>query len=122
MKATWTYLAVLLATGGFCSVAAAHKPLPCTPPTSPPFFYQHPPAPDACGPGFWCTGYTGMAYGPSYCLRPPWPPYNGERPCIPGKGRPAPFGPSPEMGAGGVLGFPTHPFARSPRDFFMVGD
>jgi hypothetical protein len=58
-----------------------------------------------------------MVYGPNYYLRPPFPPYNGERPCLPGKGRPAAFGP----GEAGPLAFPTHPYARSPRDFFMMG-
>jgi hypothetical protein len=68
-------------------------------------------APDACGPGFYAAGPTGMVYGPNYYLVPPWSPYPF-----------APFGPGGPGGPGGMGGtavFPTHPFARSPRDFFM---
>ncbi len=60
-------------------------------------------------------------YGPMYCPRPPYLPYNGVLP-----------GPAPKPGygqGGGGMGLPggpgvmpSHPFARSPRDFFMVGD
>lgn len=64
-------------------------------------------APDACGPGFVCYNYCGAPYGPNYCLRPPWPPFNGML------NPPNWGGPTPPM-------FPTHPYARSPRDFFMI--
>lgn len=60
-----------------------------------------PSAPDACNPGFYATNHCGAVYGPNYNLRPPFPPYNGERPCL-----------KPQFG--------THLYARSPRDFFMV--
>jgi hypothetical protein len=69
-------------------------------------------APDACGPGFYAPGPTGMIYGPNYYLQPPWPPYTF--PLGQGGGMGGPGG----MG-GGPAAFPTHPFARSPRDFFM---
>jgi hypothetical protein len=75
-----------------------------------------PQAPDACGPGFYTQNYCGGWYGPGYALYPPFPPFNGMVP-----------GPPPGAGgAGGYPGmmmgqarFPTHPFARGPRDFFM---
>jgi hypothetical protein len=60
-------------------------------------------APDALGPGYMCYNYCGCPYGPNYCLRPPWPPFQGM--ILP----PNPNGPQ----------FPTHPYARGPRDFFM---
>ncbi|HEV3006226.1 MAG TPA: hypothetical protein VGX78_17285 [Pirellulales bacterium] len=61
-----------------------------------------PPAPDACGPGFYCQNYCGQWYGPNYNVYPPFAPFNGMV-----------FAP-PQGPA-----FPSHPFARSPRDFFM---
>jgi hypothetical protein len=95
------------------------KPAPC--------------APDACGPGYYCTGPCGMVYGPNYCLYPGGQPFNGLLP------PPAPGGPGGPGGPGfpGGFGanpagyppgqgplnsplFPTHPYARSPRDFFMI--
>lgn len=76
-----------------------------------PYYAPKPAAPDACGPGYYCTNPCGMMYGPNYCLRPWFAPYNGERPnCGNGGGGPG-LGP---------VGFPTHPYARSPRDFFMM--
>ena len=58
------------------------------------------PAPNTYGPGFYVICPNGVVYGPNYCLRPPE----------------LPFGPvfTPPMTA-----FPSHPYARSPRDFFM---
>jgi hypothetical protein len=75
----------------------------------PPFQPYPPHAPDACGPGFYNTNAQGAVYGPNYWLLPPWMPYNGERPSAGPKGMPSPQ-------------FPTHRFARSPRDFFMLMD
>jgi hypothetical protein len=83
----------------------------CYPPPPP-----RPPAPDACGPGSYCTGICGMTYGPNYYLRPPFPPFNGMLPppsaVLNGNGR-GPFGPGSPV-------FPAHPYARSPRDYFMT--
>lgn len=114
----------------------------------------NPPAPDACGPGSYCTGPCGMVYGPNYCLYPQGCPflmpmtrgfnYKG----IPGPnvfprlpsgqyapgykpppGYPLPPGYCPPPAPGippspgpfqAIAVFPTHPFARSPRDFFMA--
>jgi hypothetical protein len=74
------------------------------------------PAPDACGPGFYCAGPCGCAYGPSYCLRPPFPPVSGVQP-------PPYWGGQCAQGQGGCVpptaAFPTHPYARGPRDYFM---
>jgi hypothetical protein len=91
-----------------------------------------------------------MVYGPNYCLRPCCPPFNGLLPAPalvapgfpqanPGYGMPphAPgqgghpgqppygFGANPAgypPGQGPINSplFPTHPYARSPRDFFMI--
>ncbi len=85
--------------GGNCAAPQAYAP--AMPPYScAPFVPQ---APDACGPGFYATNCCGCLYGPNYCLRPPFPPFNGMLP-PPNNNGPA---------------FPTHPFARGPRDFFM---
>jgi hypothetical protein len=68
-----------------------------------------PPAPDLMNPG-------------PYGVVPPFPPFQGMLlpPCRPNGG---PGG--PQMGGGGAAMsgvFGVHPFARSPRDFFMAGD
>jgi len=85
MKATLTCLGAILVASVCTSLAQAQPNYP--------YYYYPRVAPDACGPGYYCTNQCGQAYGPGYCLRPPFPPYNGERPCLPGKGRPAVFGP-----------------------------
>jgi hypothetical protein len=103
MKAIICRLAALLALTLAPSLARAQC---CwTPP---------PQAPDFRGPGYYYSNcYT--AYGPMYYVRPPFPPYGGVIP-----------GPCPQNnGMGGPLGagvVPTHPWARSPRDFFMIDD
>lgn len=65
-----------------------------------------PQAPSTCNPGYYAPNYCGCLYGPNYCLRPPFEPFNGARPCLGGPAK------SPV--------FPTHPYARSPRDYFML--
>jgi hypothetical protein len=60
-------------------------------------------APDACGPGWWGVNCCGAPFGPNHCVYPPFPPYNGERPSM-----------------GGAPAFLPHPFARGPRDYFML--
>src|SRR5438270_13463475 len=97
MKATVLWLGALLLAAASTSGARAN-----------PWFYGNPQAPDACGPGFYCTNYCGAVYGPNYCVRPPCPPFNGFRPCL------------NDQNQGGSPGYPVHPFARSPRDFFMT--
>jgi len=79
-------------------------------------------APDACGPGFyvWCP--DGQTIGPNYWLRPCFEPYQGIRPPVyrvangrPEFGNPAAMQQQPA----GQAGYPYHPYARGPRDFFM---
>jgi hypothetical protein len=80
-----------------------------------------PQAPDMCNPGYYWTSICGMNYGPSHCVYPPYPPFQGMVPGPP----PQRGGPGGVAGPGGPLGsptFPTHPYARSPRDFFMYYD
>ena len=132
-KATAYWLSPLFGAALLTSLAHAQ---PCPPP-------YIPQAPDACGPGSWCANPCGMVYGPNYYLVPPFPPFNGmviapgqNTPNIPPaalKHYPSPPGfmaaaprpqnpgnPGPYMGR--VPCFPSHPFARSPRDYFMVDD
>jgi hypothetical protein len=82
--------------------------------------------------GFYRTNLCGQVYGPMYCLQPPYPPFQGmipapkTPPCVLVRlpsgqvvpvACPAPAGP---QGPPPSPTFPSHPFARSPRDFFMV--
>jgi hypothetical protein len=133
MKATIASLSALLVAGLAGSLARAQFVYPSPPIVSFPF-PCYPQAPDMCGPGFYAVNCCGCPYGPNYCVRPPWEPFNGLRPCLPGPAAAAPgvapplaglppltslpqqprFAPKP------LVSFPTHPFARSPRDFFMV--
>ena len=138
MKATVPWLSALLLAGAAVPAVQAD-----------PYSICCRPAPDACGPGYYCTGPCGMVYGPNYCVRPGFEPFNGfvppafphnpamvspqarcatpglpplphygfDPPRDPGYG--AGYGP----GGGGPLGsplFPTHPYARGPRDYFML--
>ena len=124
MKATVSWLGALLLAGA--AVPAVHAQYgPC--------YYR--PAPDACNqPGYYCQGPCGMWYGPNYCVRPCFEPFNGFVPPVcprptgqpfarPGLPMPPYFGPRPAPQGPGPLNspvFPTHPFARSPRDYFML--
>lgn len=99
MKATLACLGALCLAGAAGSAAQAQV-----------FFPYRPVAPDACGPGYYGVGVCGMVYGPNYCLHPPFPPFNGARPCFPKGGD----------GNGPYPTYPSHPFARGPRDFFMI--
>ena len=73
----------------------------------------YPQNPDACGPGFYVVNGCGAVYGPNYWLRPCCPPFNGILPSL----KPCP---EKQAGYGQVPGFPTHPYARGPRDYFMI--
>jgi hypothetical protein len=105
---------------GVVLAAALMAPLACAQCYYPPI----PQAPDMCGPGSYCRGRCGMVYGPNYCVRPPYPPFQG---MIPGPPPPRPGGVQGPYG-GNAMGppgsplFPTHPYARGPRDFFMYYD
>jgi hypothetical protein len=106
MKATLRWLAVLAVLGGAASVACASGP--------PWWGCAIRQAPDTCGGcGWYNTHPAGMAYGPNYSLQPPYPPFNGMV-----------FPPKQPNGGGppAQLAFPTHPYARSPRDYFMIFD
>jgi len=102
MKAAIPWLGAVLGAGLVVSLAQAQYYAPA-------LHYPILPAPDACGPGFYCYGPCGAGYGPSYYLRPPFPPVNGVPP-------PAvcPKGCEPPM-----TGFPSHAYIRGPRDYFM---
>jgi hypothetical protein len=105
MRAILTSLVLLLAVGLLAPAASAQ----CC-------YIPPPPAPDMLGPGFVWTSPYGITYGPNYYVRPPFPPFQG---MIPAPPKPPPG--SPQMGMqGGSLGFPSHLYARSPRDFFMI--
>jgi hypothetical protein len=129
MKATLMCLAIVLGLSIAAPAARAGGP-GCTPQ-----------APDACGPGYFNAGPCGMVYGPNYWLYPCYPPWQGAvfgpKLCLGPNGAPyvmGPQGPLPlsalpaliQAGPGGPAGpgapppgFVNHPFARSPRDFFM---
>jgi hypothetical protein len=101
--------------------------LAASPSNANPWSVYPPIAPDACGPGFYSSHPCGMAYGPNHYLRPCWEPFNG---FVPGFGQPGQPGGLPALPSPGVAGpdpglppsptFPSHPYARSPRDFFML--
>jgi hypothetical protein len=100
MNATSRWLGALFLAAATASPALANPGPACGVPQ----------APDACGPGFYVTDCYGCVHGPYYCLRPCFPPFNGLLP-----------GPAPRAGAGGGIPiFPSHPYARGPRDFFML--
>jgi hypothetical protein len=116
MRATLPWLGVLLGVAFLAPSAHAQCYVPYIPK-----------APDACGPGHYGPNWNGLYYGPNYCLFPPFPPYQGELlgPAGCPAGNPgAPAGPGGAClpgipGFGGPVTFPTHPFARGPRDYFM---
>jgi hypothetical protein len=103
MRATIRCLGALFVAAATASAASAWDscfPLPCGP------WYGYEPhgvAPDACRyPGSYCTNAYGGVYGPNYNIYPPFAPWQGLLPA------PNPNG-----------GFPSHPYVRSPRDYFM---
>ena len=106
MKATLACLGLLVAVG--IAAPAAHAQY---------YPYQtYPPrvAPDMCGPGYYCTNGCTW-YGPSYCVYPPFAPFNGMLPKPPPTG----IGGGGGDGGPGNVAFPVNPWTRSPRDFFM---
>jgi hypothetical protein len=98
MKAIVSGLSVLVLSGLLASSAQAQ----CC-------YIYPPPAPDMCGPGYYAVNCGGQVYGPNYNVYPPFCPFQGMVPA-----------PQPPGGGGGMAAFPTHPFARSPRDYFMI--
>lgn len=77
MKATILWGGTMLGIIGVVPMAPAGGPA-CSPALHIPLGT----APDACGPGFYATGFGGACYGPNYWLVPPFPPFNG---ILPGK-------------------------------------
>jgi hypothetical protein len=141
MKRFLCSLACVLALSGGARRANAQyyngpPPAYSTPQPYPNYYGGYPPgprlAPDMCGGYFYCTdGCTW--YGPSYCVRPPFEPFNG---IIPGKQGPGmappnnmPPPPTPAQFAAQKYGpagmgqaqaaLPYNPWTRSPRDYFM---
>lgn len=109
MKATALCLGVFFLLG-LSVLPAKAQVIGCSP------VYRRPlgQAPDTCrGCGFYVQNHLGMVYGPNYYLRPPFPPVQGTPPLYP-HGHGGPFG--------GMVSFPYHVYARSPRDFFMWGE
>jgi hypothetical protein len=98
-QATLIGIGVLLAS--FCAASPAKAQCCFIPP---------PPAPDACGAGSYNQNPYGGWNGGGYGLYPPFPPFNGMLLGPPGMG---------QGGSNGQARFPSHPFARGPRDFFM---
>jgi hypothetical protein len=111
MKATVAGLAALLALAVFAPASRAQYCRPFYPCCYAPI----PRAPDASGQGSYCANGYGQMYGPNYNVYPPFQPFNGMvfPPCN-GNG----YGNG--YGNGGSPLIPTHPFARGPRDYFMV--
>ena len=97
-------------------------------------YYIAPPrAPDMQNqPGYYLYNCQGYLYGPYYCVRPPFQPFQGMLPGpqqMPGRdfSQPAMYGgamansnANANGGPGGVPGLWMHPAVRSPRDFYMV--
>ncbi len=100
MKATLSWLGALLCAGSLAQTAQAQYPNS---------FPPRPQAPGTCGPGFYSVNACGAVYGPNYWVYPGVQPWNGFHPnCV-----------RPKQQQGPPT-FATHPFARSPRDFFMM--
>jgi hypothetical protein len=106
MKATVAGLAALLALAVITPASHAQYP---PRPFYPWCYAPIPQAPDASGPGFYCANPYGQVYGPNYNVYPSFLPFNGMV-----------FPPCNGNGNGGSALIPTHPFARGPRDYFMV--
>jgi len=104
MKATLASLAALVLTGAAASLVHADP--------SPYYLPSYPsPGPTMSGPACFGGNYGGQVYGPYYSINPPWAPWNGFRPCLNDQGQ--------GQSGNGVAGFNMHPFAHSPRDYFM---
>ena len=131
MKATIAWFGTLLGMLGLTSLCDACYPgYAC----SPVFHTPLRQAPSPCNMcGFYVACPDGAYIGPNYWLRPPGLPFNGMLPGPTGQtiegGRPMPM-PMPGMampqygfqqppGGQRPTAFPSHPYARSPRDFFM---
>jgi hypothetical protein len=125
MKATFAWSGAVLLLAAYAPLAQAGGPV-CAPALHQPL----PQGPDCFGPGFYWTCPKGTVYGPNYYLRPympPWNPVTAAQCAYANQQQACPPGMAPHLGfpgmrgpGGGIAVFPSHPFARSPRDFFMV--
>lgn len=105
-----TLLALHLLAGLASAQWCGHYPVPCAPnfQNTLPYYYT--------------TKYC-MTYGPNYYVYPPFAPYQG---VLPGPKQQPRYecGPSGlevmQARAMGVAAFPSHLYARGPRDFFMI--
>ena len=75
-------------------------------------------APNTFGPGFYILCPNGQTVGPNYCLRPCFEPFQGIRPCVYQQGGKFVVVPQVQPKPPEAQ-YPYHPWARSPRDFFM---
>lgn len=110
MKAILTWLGAVLLAGFITTTASAQQ-----------YYPSQAPPPYACGPGGNCgSGYGAPCWpAPTFC--PNGPPVSG----VPPYSVPVPkhwwsnlFHHCPQPP--GLASFATHPYARSPRDFYMV--
>jgi len=115
-------LALGVALGALVAVTPAHAQ-PCYCP-APPVYWD-----PAASPVYVPNDY-GQWYGPNVYLHPPFAPFQGmvfppsrpPNPCMPGGGNGNGYGNGYGYGGnpyGGQVAFPSHQWARSPRDFFM---
>ena len=113
MKWTAPLLALIVAASFLTPARAQWPPPGCAYSCPVPALPQ---APNACGPGYYDVNAYGATFGPNYWLVPPNGPFNGmifaRQAAAYGQGGP---GAPPAF-----PGFPSHPYARSPRDYFMV--
>jgi hypothetical protein len=119
MKAAILAVGVVLGALAAAAPAEAQTCYPLIPQTPPTCWYQQ--------------NYFGQWCGPNCYMYPPYPPFQGmvfaapRPPVAPGMPPrpgmvPVPGGP-PVLampGYGGTVAFPSHQWARSPRDFFMI--
>ena len=103
-------LSRIRSAGTFVVLSMAASAAPAQTFCSPVFHVPLPQAPDARGPGFYAACPNGGLYGPNYCLRPPTEPFQGPMFLV---------GQNQNMGQGNMGSFPSHPYVRGPRDFFM---
>lgn len=106
---------VLIAVASLALVALGGEAQAQYPSPRPLVNFIYPQAPDMRGPGFYWSNDMGMAYGPSYYVRPCHMPFQGMVLAPQMNTGCGPYG----AGMAGFPGVPYNPFVRSPRDFFM---
>lgn len=118
MKSLMPLVCAIGCVGWAASLASAQYPA-----LSPVYCRPYPQNPDGCGPGYYYYDCYGTQYGPTYHVVPPWQPFNGVLPVprpVPGpNGKPMIPGFQAQGGPPQQPTFPSHPYMRSPRDYFM---